>query len=180
MQGIHPSLSLPPRDDLTGDSQPERLGPEEEDWPAVSYVHTLWARQPQPCQPSPQAGSQSSGKPLMSSTVGPPGHFSTSRCDQGWAGVFGLRQRKAVGPQDLWGPSPHLDTPPLSLHMHPRVTLWLLWGPGRPQPLRTRNPISLRPAPRVYSMAAPEGGLKLCAGLNGGQLHGGVCVCWGV
>lgn len=86
----------------------------------------------------------------MIGSDGPQVHFSASRCDQGWAGVFGLRQRKAVGPRTSGAPVPALDTPPSSLHMHPRVhvastslDVHSLSGPGIPSP-QSRLPESTR------------------------------------
>lgn len=117
-------------------------------------------------------------KPLIGSD-GPRVHFSTSRRDQGWARVFGLGRRKAVGPRtsgapvSLWTHLPSAST-------HPRVALWLLparaldvhslSGPGIPSPSQPTPWGLLCCSPR----RRPE---KLCAGPNGGQLHGGVYMC---
>lgn len=74
----------------------------------------------------------------------------------------------------LWTHLPSAST-------HPRVALWLLparaldvhslSGPGIPSPSQ--------PTPWGLLCGSPQRRPeKLCAGLNGGQLHGGVYMCW--
>ena len=61
-------------------------------------------------------------KPLIGSD-GPRVHFSTSRRDQGWAGVFGLGRRKAVGDNERTGCPRNPWHPPL-----PRAPSHLLFS----------------------------------------------------